>query len=308
MPITTRNPEKTTKMTAVNNTTTIQVDNPTSPDNTILLEDTPTPSPALLARLNSHLPYSLPVLRRLQFAANFKGGRTDETHVLYARLGRGSGVDGGCSGDGDDDDDGDDTGHFAAAYVDISQGPETQVWVYSSLEPSAAVTVASAGGDHEGSEDLYSWAKLGSDGGEGRVRSAEEEEALDLVLALFRRIRKIAAGGPGGGGDGGDATTAPAPVLAGTVHEILRHGLLVRGVRLLKPSGISAERDWEVCGKWLFRLEDLPMVAAKGDPSVGAGTGDGRDSRGLPEGMRWDHARRSDIEAARARSNIKRRM
>ncbi|KAH6634441.1 hypothetical protein B0J18DRAFT_416242 [Chaetomium sp. MPI-SDFR-AT-0129] len=277
-------------MTAINNTTTIQVDNTNRPNTTILLQDTPTPSPALLARLTSHLPYSLPLLRRLQFADKFKGGRTDETHVLYARLGRHPGVDGSASGDDHDGNgDGVETGHFAAAYVDLSQGPETQVWVYSSLEPDAA------GGDRDSSDELYSWAKPGSEGGEGRVRSALEEEALDLVLALFRRIRTIAAGGAGGSSPA-NATSAPspAPVLAGTVHEVLRHGLLARGVRLLKPSGIIAERDWEVCGKWLFRVEDIPTVA--------------KDNHGLPEGMRWDRVRPSDIDVARSRTNIKRRV
>src|SRR3954470_22400698 len=81
------------------------------------VEDTPTPSPALLALLKSRLPHSFPVLRRLQFALNFAAiGRTPHTHVLYARYPHHH----HRQGDGDE-------GHFAVACVDLSRGPETQV-------------------------------------------------------------------------------------------------------------------------------------------------------------------------------------
>jgi len=69
---------------------------------------------ALISVLSEHLPGSLPLLRRLQFM-NIKGGRTETSHIL-ASFKRDPGR---C---------------FVAAYLDYSRGPETEIWIFSSLE------------------------------------------------------------------------------------------------------------------------------------------------------------------------------
>jgi hypothetical protein len=261
---------------------------PTTP---IHLGDTPIPTTplALLTLLTSHLPHSLPVLRRLQFAANFPGGSTPHTHVLYARhtdQEEDQGQDGGGGGLGRDgggaEGQGKGKGHFAVACVDLSRAPETQVWVYSSLEGGGGVEgEAPAGGRGHGSG--YHW--------EGR--SSEEEAALDLVLAVFRRIRAIASShdGRADGSDGEEGGREGREILVGSLHEIVRQGLLARGVGMDKASGVPAELDWEFCGKWLFRVEDLPVSG--GDES-------------LPGGMRWDKVRKGDVGVVQARTSIKR--
>lgn len=62
--------------------------------------------------LQAHLPHSLPVLRRLQFM-NLPGGRTPNSHILsifeLPEI-------------------------FTIVYLDFSRGPETEAWLYSSME------------------------------------------------------------------------------------------------------------------------------------------------------------------------------
>jgi hypothetical protein len=247
------------------------------------------------------------VLRRLQFAANFPGGSggggsTPHTHVLYARHADqeeedqdqdGGGGGGGLGRDGGGaEGQGKGKGHFAVACVDLSRAPETEVWVYSSLE---------GGGGSRGVDD-------GADGAEGEApaggrghgsgyhwegRSSEEEAALDLVLAVFRRIRAIASShdGRADGSDGEEGGREGRKILVGSLHETVRQGLLARGVRMDKASGVPVELDWEFCGKWLFRVEDL--------------TGSGCDGS-LPGGMRWDKVRKGDVGVVQARTSIKR--
>lgn len=101
------------------------------------------PTPQLLSLLCAHLPDSLPLLRRLQFAAGNPAGTTEHSRVLF-------------SGSSPEDHD----AVFAAAYVDVSRGPETEAWVYSSLE-----------GRKTGGED--------------------EDEADRCVLALLRAVRAL---------------------------------------------------------------------------------------------------------------------
>jgi hypothetical protein len=73
------------------------------------------PPKEVLSVLEQHLPYSLPVLRRLQFM-NFPGGQTPDSHVLSTFDKELPAQD------------------FAVAYLDFSRGPETEMWLYSSIE------------------------------------------------------------------------------------------------------------------------------------------------------------------------------
>ncbi|KAL2180402.1 uncharacterized protein P884DRAFT_327347 [Thermothelomyces heterothallicus CBS 202.75] len=254
----------------------------------IQIHESPTPSPSLLEVLKAHLPHSLPVLRQLQIVQNFpQYGKTPHGRVLHAHYDH--------DHDHDYDYDSEALGdHVAVAYVDLSVAPDTQVLVYSSLEdgerhetePEAVIAAAAAaaaaaarGGGSSG----------GGGGGSGYARWAgrteRDEEALDLVVAVLRRIRAIAAAGAGTG-DGA------AEVLVGSLNESVRQGLLARGVRMRKSRNEPPGTAWEFCGKWLFRIGDLPL-SAHHDP--------------LPEGMRWDRVREQDVDVVLKRTIIKRK-
>jgi hypothetical protein len=120
--------------------------------------------------LSSHLPHSLPLLRRVQFM-NVPGGKSPESHVLISSP--------AC-------------GDFAAAYLDLSRGPETELWLYS-LE---------------------------------RGQSAKNElNCEEQVIGIFKRVAEIANKFPG-------RRQTPGVVLIGSLHEkvldILRKRGLVR--------------------------------------------------------------------------------
>ncbi|KAK3310060.1 uncharacterized protein B0T15DRAFT_22644 [Chaetomium strumarium] len=260
----------------------------------VLLEDTSTPSDALLSLLTSHLPHSLPVLRCLQFARNFPNGRSPRAHVLYAHYQEGESSDGQTRGQQHRKQP---QQQFAAAYVDLWRGPETQIWLYSTLEDRCATTTTTT-------TTTPTSATSGVIRGEGpRARAGrhsacdltpdEGKQGLDLVLALLRRARTVATAGDHppfipaaeGGPEG-----RRMKVLIGSLHEDVRQKLLASGVRMEKSPNLPAELEWEFCGKWLFRVEDLP-----------------RSNGSLPEGMRWDRVRREDVRVVLERTSIKRK-
>ncbi|KAL2134178.1 hypothetical protein VTI74DRAFT_839 [Chaetomium olivicolor] len=254
----------------------------------LILSDTPTPPDGLLTLLKSHLPYSLPVLRRLQFARNFPGGSTQSTHVLYAHYDDQGGRHNG---------DGLNGGHFAAACVDLSRAPETEVWIYSTLEDTAsALEGAVASGLNGGAEDPKGQQAAGGGGGGGGDSwldgsGSDDEAGVDLVLALLRRIRAIATTDMPHDDHRLKLGGSKNHVLVGSLHETLRQALLSRGVVMAKPPNVADDLAWEFCGKWLCRAENLPVPA----------------SAPLPQGMRWDRARKEDIATVLARTSINRK-
>ncbi|KAF5587498.1 gnat family protein [Fusarium subglutinans] len=74
----------------------------------------------LLALLTNHLPYSLPLLRRLQFTKFENGLRETARVILVPESPLEEGVDF--------------PKRFTAAYIDVGGGPDTQTWIYSTLE------------------------------------------------------------------------------------------------------------------------------------------------------------------------------
>ncbi|KAH8750954.1 hypothetical protein F5882DRAFT_75745 [Hyaloscypha sp. PMI_1271] len=77
-------------------------------------------SPELVLKvLKQHLPYSLPTLRRLQFMETPGGCKTSNSHIL-------STFDTEAPGK-----------NFLIAFLDFSRGPDTELWLYSSLENPA---------------------------------------------------------------------------------------------------------------------------------------------------------------------------
>lgn len=139
------------------------------------------PTPQLLSLLSAHLPRSLPLLRRLQFAAGNPAGTTEHSRVLFA-------------GSSPDDHD---AAVFAAAYVDVSRGPETEAWLYSSLE------------SREGHDD--------------------GAEADCHVLALLRAVRALRDEYDNNGDKAKEKRQKPT-VLFGTLGDAVRLRLLNLGV------------------------------------------------------------------------------
>ncbi|TPX14180.1 uncharacterized protein E0L32_000574 [Thyridium curvatum] len=124
----------------------------------ITVQDLPIPLPPdqsthILALLSQHLPYSHHVLRRLQFAQHSPAGRTPTAHLLWVTTTTTTTTTTNSSAGGDD---------FAAAYVDLSRHPETQVFPYATTE----------------------------DGHPGTLPAPAP--AADLLLAVMRRVRGIA--------------------------------------------------------------------------------------------------------------------
>ncbi|KAI5927812.1 hypothetical protein F4810DRAFT_283712 [Camillea tinctor] len=138
-----------------------------------------TEPPAYLPTLlTAHLPHSLPLLRRLQFT-RFPGGITPHARILVAaRSAPDLLLAEPCSSP------------FAAAYVDLSRGPETQVWVYSSVEHCAA---------------------------------AEDPGAVGCATALLREVKRLRADEAGAGARGPD--DHHDTVMLGTLSERLRVAL-----------------------------------------------------------------------------------
>lgn len=199
----------------------------------LLVTTSPSPPPFLLTLLISHLPYSLPLLRRLQFT-RFPGGITDHSRVIYVAARRTAG--------GPTDQDGPpERTSFAAAYVDFSRGLETESWIYSSLESRSGASFSSS-----------------SSSSSPPPSEAEVAEAGDQALALLREVRLVRDGYPGRGEDGraGEGST----VLVGALSEGLRAVLATRGV--VFPF-------CEMYDKWLFRTDELPDVDVKGKMEEG---------------------------------------
>ncbi|KAI0841964.1 hypothetical protein F5Y06DRAFT_164955 [Hypoxylon sp. FL0890] len=175
-----------------------------------------------------HVPYALPLLRRLRFT-RFPGGITEHTRILFAAAG---GIE---LGDATSDT------PFAAAYLDLSRGPETEIWLYSSLErrPDALASAAS-----QSRSDLNQPRAEGAE--------AHEEAAAQCarrVLAEVKRQRDAYSA----------ERAAVSTILAGTLSETLRLALLNQGV-------VFAQVD--VYDKWMFRLDDLPEVRSPLEPDM----------------------------------------
>lgn len=180
------------------------------------------------------------------------------------------------SSDSDDDDnDPHHHQHFAAAYVDLSKGPETEVFLYSTLQ------------DHnhaEGDGRAYcssTWDDGGEDEDVARVVPLPEEEVdhvLDLIMALFRRIKGIAA--------------AAAHHKNYPLHR--PHGPMVGGLhegtyRLLTQRRGLRSSYWNPHDVWLFRLDQLP-----GPPIPSP----------ISSSMRWDVVRKEDVPLIASRTRI----
>ncbi|KAI1415909.1 hypothetical protein F5Y13DRAFT_139963 [Hypoxylon sp. FL1857] len=177
-----------------------------------------------------HVPHALPLLRRMRFT-RFPGGITEHTRILFAAAG------GAELGDVTADT------PFAAAYLDLSRGPETEIWLYSSLErrPDALVSAASQ-------------SRSAATRERGTAKEEEKEEAAAQcarrVLAEVKRQRDAYSA----------ERAAVSTILAGTLSETLRLALLNQGVVFAQVN---------VYDKWVFRLDGLPDVPSPLAPDMG---------------------------------------
>ncbi|KAK3328969.1 hypothetical protein B0H66DRAFT_585538 [Apodospora peruviana] len=225
-----------------------------------------TPTKSLLTDLEGHLPFSLPVLRRIQFALNFPGGCTANTHILHA-----------CYDD--------ERGHFVAAYVDVSRFPETQCWFYCTLEDlDYQIGVEEEGCDEFILAVLKTIKSFDFTGGEKQEKAVDEKnEEKRGQVDEGKRIQDAWQRGE-------------ECVLIGSLHEAVRQRMLRKGIKMSKTLNVEDELEWEFCGKWLFREEDLSKVSSSDGVIVGR--------NGMT--MRWDKVRREDVALILSRTSIKR--
>lgn len=241
-----------------------------------VVTDTPAPvPPSLLAPLQAHLPYSFAVLRRAQFT-HHPQGTTPHAHFLFA-----SDPDEEAPSSSSPPRDGGDPGpgpgprHFAAAYLDLSQHPETQMYLYSTLQDAGDDTPADT--------------------------SAElEDRALDLIMALLAHVRHVAA-----------ATAAEArhPLPEGDRGRgLMVGGLHERTYRLLVARRGVASSYWNPHDVWLFRVEDLPPAPPPSTSSfLLPGPRDHHQQQQQQqeeEDLRWDVVREDDVPLIASRTKI----
>ncbi|KAI0164905.1 hypothetical protein GGR57DRAFT_497778 [Xylariaceae sp. FL1272] len=173
------------------------------------------PPEALIARLRSHIPYSLPLIRRLRFAG-FPGGSTEHTKILWVSS---VAVEYAKGGAGDNP--------FAAGYLDFSRGPETELWIYSSLEHRVGTNPNTDSTDETG--------------------GTEDDEEIACALVLLREVKNqqdvyFATGSV-------RAQERPYPtMLIGNLGENLR-------LRLAEKVVFTYTGVYD---KWVFDVEVLP--------------------------------------------------
>ncbi|KAI1333351.1 hypothetical protein F5Y16DRAFT_11232 [Xylariaceae sp. FL0255] len=233
-----------------------------------------TPPESLIKHLEPHLPYSLPLIRRLRFAQLFKGGITKNTRIVYVTSVTAENDeeeqerDDGGGGSGEDNE-----VPFAAGYLDFSRGPETELWIYSSLERAAA------GG--KDAETVTEEAEVGS----------REREATACALALLREVKRqqdLYFGPP----DSQRARERVYPtLLVGNLGESLR-------LRLADPATGVVFTTTGIYDKWLFTINDLPDIKLPSPPPSSSGEGE----------WSWGMAKVEDIPFMLSRSHIERKV
>ncbi|KAJ4421221.1 hypothetical protein N0V82_003853 [Gnomoniopsis sp. IMI 355080] len=221
-----------------------------------VLESTGPVPTSLLTPLKEHLPHSFALLRRAQFT-HFPHGTSPHAHFLFASDSPpGSPASAAAS-----------PNHFAAAYLDLSVGPETQMFLYSTLQDTADKN------DDEDEDDISS------------IRNnADVEHVLDLCTAVFARVRQIASATAA---EGRHALHRAGGVMVGNFHQAT--------YRLLVARRGLASSYWNPHDVWLFRVDELPPPPPKEDAElVGRGS----------EGLVWSVVRREDVPLIASRTSL----
>lgn len=243
------------------------------------------PPPPLLSLLQSHLPPSLTLLRRLQSAANSPPTSRGNTNsiILHATY------------TPDTTTPPSDTTtphihHFATAHLNLHLSPETELFIFSSLESHCPLLPSPSSNP----SPIPSPPQANPQTTEISLPPLEIEKGVTLILALLRRIRALEADLPGTT----ERKIGRGKVIVGSLHEAVRQRLLQAGVRMARTgaSEVIAKGGWEFCGKWLF-----PPAPPGGDGGDGGGGGGV-----LGEGMRWDVVTRGDVGVVQGRTAIPR--
>ncbi|KAI3329128.1 hypothetical protein HD806DRAFT_530532 [Xylariaceae sp. AK1471] len=258
-----------------------------------------TPPEALVERLTrSHLPHALPLVRRLRFT-RLPGGITEHSRILwsssfsleedhhyhYIATGGGQSLEGTGKGKGRET-------PFAAAYLDLSRGPETELWIYSSMEhrlgsPSPS---PSPGTEEEEEEEEE----------ESSENQDQEKGEIACAVALLGEVKRQQDLYFTPGSERESERDFPT-VLVGNLNEVLRERLVTPNVGMkIVSTGIF--------DKWIFCVDELPDVKLP-EFLGGVGVGDGADGKGEGMGKRWawDNVRREDIPFTISRTKIPRK-
>ncbi|KAI0395053.1 hypothetical protein F5Y17DRAFT_222697 [Xylariaceae sp. FL0594] len=284
-----------------------------------------TPPEALVGLLlRSHGPYALPLARRLRFT-RLPGGLTEHSRILFSsaisleereegaqtktkgRMGGGGGPGGDEAGGGGGGGFIDyDHEPFAAAYVDLSRAPETEMWVYSSMERR----IVGAKHEHEGVSENGTGKWDGKETEDERDARIEQQEIISAVELLreVKRVKDMYFSNP---------APAPAPaqqdlvtlkrsekkassvrqthtVLIGNLNEVLRK-------RLVSPdAGGMKIASTGLYDKWFFDVDELPDAVPPELLYPIGGTGEGKR-------WSWDIVREEDLGLTISRTNIQRK-
>ncbi|KAI1734470.1 hypothetical protein F4680DRAFT_462357 [Xylaria scruposa] len=195
-----------------------------------------TPPSALVEFLTRppHLPHALPLARRMRFTT-FPGGITEHARILWASE---VSLDEYLAGAQNAED----ARPFAAAYLDFSRGPETELWIYSSLE----IRSGPSGGERAGEEE-----------------EDKERDEIACAVALLREVKRLQDLYFTPGSDRARDREFPT-ILVGNLDEVLRERLLGAGMAIFSTG---------LYDKFIFKVDDLPVVKL---PEVLGGDGGAR--------------------------------
>ncbi|KAF4121426.1 Acetyltransferase [Geosmithia morbida] len=118
--------------------------------------------------LSSHMPRSLPLLRRLQFSKYRTASSPAERFILVA--------------------DDDSYNAFTAAYIDVSGGPDTHMWLYSTLEDGEAYIDGDAQNHYRPQFDLLVRASIDIAKEYGKPTFYPEGVLLGSLNTRVRRV------------------------------------------------------------------------------------------------------------------------
>lgn len=227
----------------------------------------PATSPSLQRALRATLPYSITLAYRTQHA-----NRTEHAHIL-ATFPPGAEDVPKC---------------WAAAYLDRSMRPETELWIFAAGEMPNHLSNKrqEQGFCRECKKAVLALLDYMSTLPTPPMRH-DNKAALDLA---YQHEQEYPEPGP-------DGTYPPSPgtymrhllmpkvILVGACHKEI--------VRIMRETGLVRRdmpgSDLEL-NKFIFKLYDLP------------------ETRNLPKGLRWGEIREKDIETVKARTSIPRSM
>jgi len=242
-----------------------------------------TPPEALVELLlRSQQLYSLPLVRRLRFT-RLPGGITEHSRILFSST-KSLEDRKGAQGESSDDD----YVPFAAAYLDFSRAPETELWIFSSMERRIG-----------GRRDDGDAADGKGQGKEEREKEIEaERQEIASTVALLREVKRQRDKYFALDSTHRDERTR-LTVLIGNMNEVLR-------TRLVAPDVGMKIVSTGLYDKWLFHVDELPDVEL---PEIlhPLGSTDQGEMKGEGKRWSWDIVRRQDLGLTISRTHITRR-